>query len=224
MIAGAGPGGAPLHTHVASMTDPTHITVDIAAIATPVTNASVSFDQTVEQYNFFFKGGGPYVVTGSYMGSPMPETAFTAPIGTLFLSGVGFHEAFVYSNPLNTSGPIPAGLTWTGLWHGDNPTNRMPDHFNTTSPPTVYFHSNAGFGANNNWVVNSAEPSTPGMRLIVVVDTLTLQAGPNRITYNGITGNVLNTSNSNFLDAPLKLESLGEFILDSKGNWRLVGR
>jgi hypothetical protein len=234
IIPGAGAAGADLHSHIASMTDPTHAILDIATVVTQVANVPVTLDTTRDQYNMYFAGGGPYVVTGSYFnstaqtvnGTGVLEAAFRPPVGTLNLSGVKFRESFPNPNPLNLpTGASWGNVTWTGASHGYPAPVMMPDRFTTTGLPTLYFSSNAGFGANNEWVINS--PTTPlagGLRIIVVVDTYTLQAAPgiNHIIFNGITQSVLNSSNGAYLTNAVPLVSIAEFVY--AGSWRMIGR
>lgn len=233
-IAGAGFAGALLHTRIASMVDTTHAVLDGGDVLTPVTNATVLYDASVQQVSFSESGGGPYTHTGNYYNffgaPPSVETAFTLANGPQTWTSCGWGEnlgtPFGITYIVGTS-TIPASASWSGNYRNASPSTRMLDHFNTGHPPTQYFASNGG--ANNAWVISGgAEPLGPGLIITVYASAFTLQVGANTLDYNG-TGpvGIYRASLGLFfnLNVAVPVNAVVTLFYDSiAGVWRLLGQ
>lgn len=193
IIAGAGVAGADLHTHIQTMTDKTHASLDGAAISTAVTNAAVTYDTTVTQYNFFETAGGPYVHTAcafNHYGSNASETAFPQAVGDQ--SWIGCNWADNQPNPLGltyagqNANALPARRTWISCsTNTSTALAPMPNHVPQAGHLVYYIPNASVTGTNNALVVTGPVPLATGLTIQIYLAALTLQAGINTLNYNG---------------------------------------
>jgi hypothetical protein len=225
-IAGAGPAGATLHTHIASMTDPTHAVLDTSSISTNVTGAAINLDTSVEQHNIYLVGGGPYNIQAVEFNTVEAETAFALPNGQITFTGNGWVENLPHGNPFGYdvvgNRAFPAASSWMGNWYNNSTTTRVTDHISDGYSRSVYFNTNTG-GANNAWVLSNPEPLVNGLRLLIKVDTYTLRVGSNTLNYNSHGADAIKDGNSLAdLTVAVPVNSYVELVWDGSGDWRLV--
>jgi hypothetical protein len=139
IIAGAGPGGADLHTFISNFTSPVAVTI-ANPVATSVSNAPVTLDGAVEQYNFREAAGGPYVHIGNYF-NLTSGASFTQAIGPQIFIGNGWRENI--SNPYGftaasaTPGPGMATLLGNSYRANEATPARMLNSAGQNMPVTL---------------------------------------------------------------------------------------
>lgn len=225
-IAGAGAAGALLHTHVASMTDPTHIVLDVAAISTNVVGATVLLDASVDQNNFSENGGGPYNHIGNYF-NISTGALFNQANGPQNFIGNGWAENI--PNPFNIAlgslSTYPAKASWTGNYYNGSPSTLMIDRTHTGQPARLYFGTVGG--ANNALTITGNEPLTSGLTLTLFLAPYSLQAGANTLNYNGHGADgIYKASTALFtnLGTAHAVNSLVVLIWDEAGVWRDISQ